>query len=626
MLADAFQLKHAVLNLVLNALQATPAGGAIAIETGGDARALEIRVRDSGEGMTEDVLARVFDAFFTTREGGTGLGLPIARRIVEAHGGTLTLRSRDGRGHGGHALAAGRPRGTLMRTILLVEDHAESRSSLAWVLEKNGYAVRQAANGRAALAAARREKLHALILDLKLPDMEGAAVLDAVLEQHPGLPAIVVTGFGTVDTAVEAMKRGATDFLTKPIDIESLLATLAREIERASASGVVATPPSRAAAEMDQLGIIGHSRAMLELFDTVKRLARHQSTILILGESGTGKELIARALHSLGPRRDGPFVAVNCATLVRAAAGERALRPRAGRLHERGSDQGRGDGDGRRGHALPRRGQRDGPRLPGQAPPGPRAARVPPRRRHPQDRGRHPPPRGEQRRPRGARREPAASAPTSTTASRSSRSPSRRCGTARTRSRCWRSASSRTWRGTPASSPEEADAGRPGPARPLPLAGQHPRAAQLHGEPHAHQPAGGDRRRRPARRTCARLRARPRSACAVGTRMEDAEREIIRRTVEAYPTLKDAARVLGIGLRTLHTKLRRYQLGAPRGAPETAGPAAKPRGLTARECRNGTPSGSCGEADSAESARSRPLGHRRCEGRVPRTSSADDSS
>ena len=88
------------------------------------------------------------------------------------------------------------------------------------MLEKNGYAVRQASNGRAALAAARRETLHALILDMKLPDMDGVAVLDAVLEQHPGLPAIVVTGFGTVDAAVEAMKRGATDFLTKPLDID----------------------------------------------------------------------------------------------------------------------------------------------------------------------------------------------------------------------------------------------------------------------------------------------------------------------------------------------------------------------------------------------------------------------
>lgn len=96
--ADPFQLKHAVLNLVLNALQATPAGGAIAIETAGDAQTLEVRVRDSGEGMTGDVLNRVFEAFFTTREGGTGLGLPIARRIAEAHGGTLALRSREGEG------------------------------------------------------------------------------------------------------------------------------------------------------------------------------------------------------------------------------------------------------------------------------------------------------------------------------------------------------------------------------------------------------------------------------------------------------------------------------------------------------------------------------------------------
>ena len=97
-LADGFQLKHAVLNLVLNALQATPSGGAIALESGGDARTLAIRVRDSGEGMGEELLPRVFDAFFTTREGGTGLGLPIARRIVEAHGGSLVLRSREGEG------------------------------------------------------------------------------------------------------------------------------------------------------------------------------------------------------------------------------------------------------------------------------------------------------------------------------------------------------------------------------------------------------------------------------------------------------------------------------------------------------------------------------------------------
>ncbi|MGE0453264.1 MAG: sigma-54-dependent transcriptional regulator [Vicinamibacteria bacterium] len=201
------------------------------------------------------------------------------------------------------------------RRILLVDDHAESRSSLAYVLEKRGESVLQAPNGRAALVLARHERLHALILDLKLPDMDGLSVLDAVLEEAPGLPAIVVTGFGSIDMAVEAMKRGASDFLTKPIQVDNLLSILDRCVEQAGLSGAVSTPPSAAAAEMRQLGIVGESRAMLALFDALKRAAPHDSTVLVLGESGTGKELIARALHALGPRSAGPFVAVNCATL-----------------------------------------------------------------------------------------------------------------------------------------------------------------------------------------------------------------------------------------------------------------------------------------------------------------------
>ncbi len=201
------------------------------------------------------------------------------------------------------------------RSILLVEDHAESRVSLAYVLERRGETVHQAANGRAALAVARHETLHALILDLKLPDMDGLAVLDAVLKEAPGLPAIVVTGFGTIDSAVEAMKRGASDFLAKPIQLDNLLAALDRSVERAGASGAVSTPPSVASAEMAKLGLVGESRAMQELFETLKRVAPHDSTVLVLGESGTGKELIARALHTLGSHPSGPFVPINCATL-----------------------------------------------------------------------------------------------------------------------------------------------------------------------------------------------------------------------------------------------------------------------------------------------------------------------
>jgi len=202
-----------------------------------------------------------------------------------------------------------------MRSILLVEDHAESRASLAYMLVKAGYKVHQAANGRAAVAIARREQLQGVILDLMLPDMDGLSVLDSILELSPGVPAIVVTGYGTVDSAVEAMKRGAADFVSKPIQVDDLLALLLRYIDRAGERGAVPTPPSEASAQMEKLGIIGHSRPILDLFDTLKRVAPHHSTVLIVGESGTGKELFARALHALGPRAGGPFVPVNCASL-----------------------------------------------------------------------------------------------------------------------------------------------------------------------------------------------------------------------------------------------------------------------------------------------------------------------
>src|SRR5262245_18643087 len=134
------------------------------------------------------------------------------------------------------------------RSILLVDDHAESRASLAYVLEQHGDIVHQAASGRAALAVARREALHALILDFKLPDMDGLSVLKSVLAEKPGLPVIVVTGFGTIDSAVDAMKRGAADFLTKPLQVDGVLSALDRCVERARVAGAVSTPPSLATA------------------------------------------------------------------------------------------------------------------------------------------------------------------------------------------------------------------------------------------------------------------------------------------------------------------------------------------------------------------------------------------
>jgi DNA-binding NtrC family response regulator len=450
-----------------------------------------------------------------------------------------------------------------MLTILLVEDHAESRSSLAWVLEKNGYAVRQAANGRAAVATARRERLHALILDLRLPDMEGLAVLDTILDRQPGLPAIVVTAYGSVDTAVEAMKRGASDFLTKPIDIDGLLPLLARAIEQARHSGAVPTPPSRAVEEMEELGMVGRSRAMLELFDTVKRVARFQSTVLILGESGTGKELIARALHALGPRREGPFVAVNCATLTEALLESELFG------HERGAFT---SADQAKKGVME---LADGGTLfldeVNEIGPGCQAKLLRALERR------------EFRRVGGTRKVAvdihllAASNADLEALVKANRFRSdlyyrlkvvtltvpplraRLDAIPVLAHRFLEDVARQTGlppkRLTPDALAQLTRYAWPGNIRELRNCLESLTLTSTRAEIDVADLPANVRGGQPAE---IRL--------PVGTRMEDAEREIIRRTVECTPTLKEAARVLGIGLRTLHTKLNRYEIRTPRPA------------------------------------------------------------
>jgi DNA-binding NtrC family response regulator len=143
--------------------------------------------------------------------------------------------------------------------ILIVEDHEESRASLAYALEKRGHFVHAAATGKAALAIARRSELHAAVLDLRLPDMEGVSVLTAILDHAPGLPVVVVTGYASVDTAVAAMKSGAADFLTKPFKLDDLTRVLDRSIARARESGVITGAATPIAREMEHFGILGGS-------------------------------------------------------------------------------------------------------------------------------------------------------------------------------------------------------------------------------------------------------------------------------------------------------------------------------------------------------------------------------
>lgn len=199
--------------------------------------------------------------------------------------------------------------------MLLIDDYLESRRNLAKVLMAHRFSVVEVETGASPIDALRRSRIQAAIVDTRLTSPGGLSILTALLREQPGLPVIVVAADGTMDSAVRAMKAGARDVFAKPLPISRLLAELSECARRAESSGRVPAPASRATREMEKLNIIGHSRAMLELFDTIKRIAPRASRILITGESGTGKELVARALHDLGARSAGPFIAINCATL-----------------------------------------------------------------------------------------------------------------------------------------------------------------------------------------------------------------------------------------------------------------------------------------------------------------------
>jgi DNA-binding NtrC family response regulator len=200
-------------------------------------------------------------------------------------------------------------------TILIVEDKESLRLMLRKTLESEGFAVDTADDGTSALDRLRKRRFSMVLTDLRLPGADGIAVLKAALEADPGVPVIVMTAFGTVETAVEAMKLGARDFLSKPVDTDHLLLLVRRATEERAVrqENLVLRE-----ALQDRVGgpvIIGESPSIRSLAEECRRVAQTTATVLLLGESGTGKELFARAIHHLSPRRDRPFVAINCAAI-----------------------------------------------------------------------------------------------------------------------------------------------------------------------------------------------------------------------------------------------------------------------------------------------------------------------
>jgi DNA-binding NtrC family response regulator len=200
---------------------------------------------------------------------------------------------------------------------------------LGALLQQEGFDVHAEADGDAALTRVRSAPsgtFDVVISDLRMPKLDGMGLLKALTREDPRLPVVMLTAHGTVDNAVEAVKLGAFDYLEKPFDRDQIRNVVSRALARRQADGasvgpppqVVAPPPARDDQEPDvvaQVGMIGNSAEMLEVREIIRTAAASPSTVLITGESGTGKELVARALHLGSPRREQPFIRVNCAAI-----------------------------------------------------------------------------------------------------------------------------------------------------------------------------------------------------------------------------------------------------------------------------------------------------------------------
>ena len=199
--------------------------------------------------------------------------------------------------------------------LLLVEDEAPLREATAERLVDHGYRVVQAESGEAAVEHLADFAFDVLLTDLRLPGIDGTQVLGAALERYPEMVCIVVTGFGTVKDAVEAIKRGAAEFITKPFQFDQLLHVLTAALEQRRLRSENAYLRSQLEERYRFEGLVGRSPVMRELFALLETVAASASTVLVQGETGTGKELAARAIHHNSPRRRHRFVALNCSAV-----------------------------------------------------------------------------------------------------------------------------------------------------------------------------------------------------------------------------------------------------------------------------------------------------------------------
>jgi DNA-binding NtrC family response regulator len=200
--------------------------------------------------------------------------------------------------------------------VLIVDDEANARTALAELVRDEGYAVETAADGFKALPKLTEQAPHVLLTDLKMPGMDGLELMRKARELDPDIAVIVMTAHGAVETAVDAMRQGASDYLTKPLNIDELLIVIDRVLERSRLVAETGRLRERLAERNRIDSIVGSSPPMLKVFETIMQVAPSRASVLITGESGTGKELVAAAVHEHSNRASGPFVKLHCAALA----------------------------------------------------------------------------------------------------------------------------------------------------------------------------------------------------------------------------------------------------------------------------------------------------------------------
>jgi two-component system response regulator AtoC len=337
-LGSANHLEQVIVNLLTNAREAMPRGGALTVSTTGhrppstddrmeedrggrqtsassdfgelpsglslrveDSRAVveddmvEIQISDTGLGIPSEILPRIFDPFFTTKEQGSGLGLSVTYGIVREHGGTINVDSRPGEG-----------------STFIIQLPIPGGSKTG---DRLGYEPLLELDGGKGVGRFEQEHPVVTLTDLRMPGMDGLEVLRTIRQIDPEALVILFTAFATVETAVEAVKEGAFDYIPKPFSADQLQLV----IERALTQRRLLEENRRLREQLTDTyrfeSIVGRSRPMVQVYDLIKKVASSEANILILGESGTGKELIARCIHANSPRAARAFVPVDCASL-----------------------------------------------------------------------------------------------------------------------------------------------------------------------------------------------------------------------------------------------------------------------------------------------------------------------